>query len=199
MPAEYFSLSASFEGIKGLSKTTPSAKSGKTGSTKSASKAEKAQCVGEFVDFGKELPLDAAKKLKKDTCDERKFIFEELSCVDSYIEAIQGNPIQGNGCDSQLFFCSIALFGVGASFFQGTAYSPIHERKLQPGGFPFIPASFFNPDSVECEWAGEFTACAGGAEVINLVHEKCAGFFYGPPSYQSCRVHEKCALFMLGD
>jgi hypothetical protein len=67
-PAEYFSLSASFEGIKELSKTTPSAKSGKTGSTKSASKAKKAQCVGEFMKFGEELPLDAAKKLKKEGC-----------------------------------------------------------------------------------------------------------------------------------
>jgi hypothetical protein len=168
-PVAYFSLSASFEGIKGLSKTTPSAKSGKTGSMKSASKAEKAQCVGEFVDFGKELPLDAAKKLKKDICSERKLIFNEvLSCVDSYIEAIYGNFIPGNGCDSQLFFCSTALFGSGASFFQGTAYSPIHERKLQLGGFPFIPASFFNPNSVECEWAGELLLVQGGLKSLNL-------------------------------
>ncbi len=133
------------------------------------------------MDFGKELPLDAAKKLKKDICNERKLIFNEvLSCVDSYIEAIQVNFIPGNGCDSQLFSCFTALFGVGASFFQGTTYSPIHERKLQPGAFPFIPASFFNPNSVECEWAGEFIACAGGAEVIKLVNERCF-FFSGVP------------------
>ncbi len=71
-----------------------------------------------------------------------------------------------NFCE-EVLNCSASLFGVDPSFFQGAPLGPT----------PFIPSRFFKFDPVECEWAEEFFGCAGGPEVINLVHEKCVFFF----------------------
>ncbi len=168
-PVEYFSLSASFEGIKGLSKTTPSAKSGKTGSMKSASKAEKAQCVGEFVDFGKELPLDAAKKLEKDICNERQLIFKEvLSCVDSYIEAIQRSFIPGNGCDFNCFSVPLHYLVLVLAFFKAWPTLLSMKESCSRGGSLSFLLAFSTPIQLSVNGQENLLLAQGGLKSLNF-------------------------------